>query len=160
MGGMQIVAMTPAYAAELTGWRYPEPYQRYDLAGADPAYFADPANGFRALVDEERRLLGYRSFGPDGRVPGGDYDDSALDTGGGLRPDLTGRGGGLGRAAIATGLDYGREHFRPAAFRVTVAVFNTRARRVVEQLGFVYRSSFHATTDGTEYEILVLRCAD
>jgi len=156
MGGMEIVAMTPAYAAELTAWRYPEPYQGYDLAGSDPAYFTDPANGFHALVDEAGTLLGFRSFGPDGRVPGGDYDDSALDTGGGLRPDLTGRG--LGREAIAVGLAYGREQLRPAAFRVTVAAFNTRARRVVEQLGFVRQSAFHATTDGTEYLVLVLRC--
>lgn len=149
--------MTPEFAAEMTAWRYPEPYRSYDFTGADPAYFTDPANGFHALVDDAGSLLGFRSFGPDGRVPGGTYDDSALDTGGGLRPDLTGLGRGLGRQAIATGLAYGRETFHPAAFRVTVAAFNTRARRVVESLGFEHTSSFTATTDGTEFNILVLR---
>jgi hypothetical protein len=157
---MQISAMTPAFAAALVGWRYPAPYQRYDLAGADPAYFTDPAHGFHALVDDDGALIGYRSFGPDGRVPGGDYDEAALDTGGGLRPDLTGRGRGLGREAIATGLAFGRATFRPAAFRVTVASFNTRARRVVESLGFVCQSSFDATTDGSRYDILLLPCGD
>jgi hypothetical protein len=39
------------------------------------------------------------------------YDDSALDTGGGLRPDLTGQG--KGREAIQTGLDFGRQQFAP-----------------------------------------------
>jgi [ribosomal protein S18]-alanine N-acetyltransferase len=150
--------MTPEFAAEMTGWRYPEPYRTYDFTGADPAYFTDPANGFHALVDDEGTLLGFRSFGPDGRVPGGIYDDdSALDTGGGLRPDLTGLGRGLGRQAIATGLAYGREHLHPAAFRVTVAAFNARARHVVESLGFEHAATFTATTDGTEFNILVLR---
>lgn len=149
--------MTPEFAAEMTGWRYPEPYQSYDFTGADPAYFTDPANGFHALVDDANKLLGFRSFGPDGRVPGGTYDDSALDTGGGLRPDLTGLGRGLGRQAILTGLTYGRERFHPAAFRVTVAAHNTRARHVVESLGFEHTATFTATTDGTEFHILVLR---
>lgn len=99
-------------------------------------------------------LIGYRSFGPDGRVPGGVYDDAALDTGGGLRPSLTGRG--LGRAAIATGLEFGRRRFAPVrAFRVTVASFNARALRVVTSLGFREVSSFTATTDGRPFEILV-----
>ena len=89
--------MTGQYAADIVTWRYPAPYQCYDQAGAGPAYFLDPASGFRALVDDEGALIGYRSFGPDGRVPGGAYDDSALDTGGGLRPELT----GLGRGSAA-----------------------------------------------------------
>ena len=156
---MRIAGLSPEFAAELVGWRYPAPYQCYDLAGADPGYFTDPANGFRALVDDDGALIGYRSFGPDGRVPGGAYDETALDTGGGLRPDLTGLGRGLGREAIATGLAYGRATFHPTAFRVTVASFNTRARKVVESLGFVYRETFAATTDGSRYDILVLPCA-
>ena len=150
--------MTPEFAAEMTTWRYPGPYQLYDFVGADPGYFTDLANGFHALVDDAGALLGFRSFGPDGRVPGGTYDDSALDTGGGLRPDLTGLGQGLGRQAIAVGLAYGRDRFRPAAFRVTVAAFNTRARHVVESLGFEHAATFNATTDGTQYDILILRC--
>ena len=155
---MRIAEMTGRFAAELAGWRYPAPYQCYDLVGADPGYFADPANGFLALVDDAGALIGYRSFGPDGRVPGGAYDDTALDTGGGLRPDLTGRG--LGREAIAVGLAYGRAEFRPAAFRVTVASFNTRARKVVESLGFTHQGDFAATTDGKRYDILLLPCPD
>ena len=150
--------MTSEFAAEMTAWRYPEPYQFYDFTGADPGYFTDPANRFHALVDDAGALLGFRSFGPDGRVPGGTYDDSALDTGGGLRPDLTGLGTGLGRQAIETGLTYGRELLRPAAFRVTIAAFNTRARHVVESLGFEHTATFSATTDGTEFNILVHRC--
>lgn len=149
---MRIVAMTEQYAAEIVTWRYPQPYDCYDLSGVEPAVFVDPANGFFALVSGDD-LIGFRSFGSDGQVPGGMYDDCALDTGGGLRPSLTGQG--LGRSAIRTGLEFGRQRFAPAAFRVTVASFNTRALRVVTALGFVPVSSFAATTDGRGFQILV-----
>ena len=153
---MRIVDMTAEYAADVITWRYPEPYTCYDLVGAEPAYFLNPANGFYALVDDD----GSRSFGPDGQVPGGAYDDASLDTGGGLRPELTGQSRGLGRRSIATGLTFGRQRFRPAAFRVTIADFNTRARHVAESLGFTYTSSFNATTDGSRFNILLLKERD
>jgi [ribosomal protein S18]-alanine N-acetyltransferase len=86
-------------------------------------------------------------------VPGYAYDDSALDTGGGLRPALTGRG--LGREAIATGLAYGQQRFTPRAFRVTVASFNARAQRVVTSLGFEHLARFEASTDGRPYDVFV-----
>src|SRR5260370_16680669 len=112
--------MTAAYAAEITTLRYPAPYDCYDMTGASAAFIASPESGFYALTDGDA-LIGFRSFGADGRVPGGDYDDSALDTGGGLRPDLTGKG--LGRAPIGTGLEFGRREFAPAAPRVPPAPF-------------------------------------
>jgi [ribosomal protein S18]-alanine N-acetyltransferase len=149
---VQIVPMTAAYAADIVTWRYPAPYDTYDMTGADPDFLLDPASGYFALVDEDA-LIGFRSFGADGQVPGGAYDGSALDTGGGLRPELTGLG--LGRAAIGTGLEFGRRRFAPPAFRVTVATFNLRARRVVQALGFRPAGRFAASTDGRSYEILV-----
>jgi RimJ/RimL family protein N-acetyltransferase len=98
------------------------------------------------------RLIGFRSFGPDGQVPGWNYDDSALDTGGGLRPELTGRG--LGRTVIAAGLAYGRARFAPVAFRVTVASFNSRALHVVESLGFQRVGTFDASRADREFVVL------
>jgi len=143
--------MTAAYAAEIVTWRYPPPYDFYDMTEEDAAVLARTDAGFFALTGQ-RELIGFRSFGADGQVPGGTYDSAALDTGGGLRPDLTGKG--LGREAIRTGLAFGRDQFAPAAFRVTIATFNVRARRVVVSLGFGHVASFHATTDGRSYEIL------
>jgi [ribosomal protein S18]-alanine N-acetyltransferase len=144
--------MTAPFAADITSWRYPPPYDCYDLTDLDPAVLTDPASGFFALVDDSA-LIGFRSFGADGQVPGGSYDSSALDTGGGLRPDLTGQG--LGRLAISTGLAFGRDRFAPAAFRVTVAEFNIRALRVLAALGFTETTRFLATTNGASYKILV-----
>jgi [ribosomal protein S18]-alanine N-acetyltransferase len=152
MAEMRIVEMTPEYAADIVTWRYPAPYDCYNVIDVEPAYFLEPGNGFFAL-EAGGEMIGFRSFGPDGQVPGGAYDDSALDTGGGLRPSLTGQG--LGRTAIATGLEFGRRRFAPRAFRATVASFNMRALRVVTSLGFQPVSSFAATTDGRPFQILV-----
>ena len=151
---MQIVPMTHAYATDIVTWRYPAPYNCYDMTNASQALLTSPEGGFYALV-EGGELIGFRSFGEDGQVPGGAYDTSALDTGGGLRPDLTGKG--LGREAIGTGLAFGRREFAPAAFRVTVASFNERALRVVRSLGFVSAGSFEALTDGRSFELLIRR---
>jgi [ribosomal protein S18]-alanine N-acetyltransferase len=148
---VQIVRMSAAYAAGIVTWRYPPPYDCYDMTDADPDVLASQDSGYFALIDGTG-LIGFRSFGPDGQVPGGGYDDSALDTGGGLRPDLTGQG--RGREAIQTGLDFGQREFAPAAFRVTVATFNIRAQRVVAALGFRHIGSFRASADGRSYEML------
>jgi [ribosomal protein S18]-alanine N-acetyltransferase len=155
MAEVLIAPMTAEYAADILSWRYLAPYDYYNVVGGDPDYYLDPANGVYAVLSGGE-LIGFRSFGPDGRVPGGAYDDSALDTGGGLRPALTGRG--LGRSVIAAGLEFGRQRFAPEAFRVTVASFNTRALRVVTSLGFQRVSSFAATTDGRRFEIMIRRC--
>jgi RimJ/RimL family protein N-acetyltransferase len=152
MSEIVIAPMTLGYARDILGWRYPPPYDCYNVAGAEPGYYLEPANGFFAVL-RDGGLIGFRSFGPDGRVPGGAYDDSALDTGGGLRPELTGRG--LGRQAITAGLEFGQQRFAVAAFRVTVASFNARALHVVTALGFRPASTFAATTDGRLFEILV-----
>jgi [ribosomal protein S18]-alanine N-acetyltransferase len=154
---MRIVAMNAQYAVAITAWHYHPPYDCYDMAGVDPDVLAHPASGFFALLDEDE-LIGFRSFGEDGQVPGWEYDNSALDTGGGLRPDLTGKG--LGRQAIQTGLDFGRSRFSPPAFRMTIATFNQRAKRVVEALGFHEVGCFQGSADGRSYEVLVRQEAD
>ena len=153
-GSIRIASLTHAHAEDLATWRYEPPYDVYDMTGADPDELLDPAVGFHAVMAGDE-LIGFRSFGPDGRVPGWDYDDSALDTGGGLRPSLTGQG--LGRAVISAGLDYGRAQLHPAAFRVTVASFNARARRTVESLGFERVGSFAAARDVRPFDVLVRR---
>lgn len=124
---------------------------RYSLLDVDPALFTDPSTGYVALVSDTGQLIGYRCFGVDGQVPGFYNDDKALDTGGGLRPSLTGKG--LGKQSIAIGLAYGLDHFRPDAFRVTIASFNVRAQRVVLSLGFAHQARFNSTTDGTQYDV-------
>lgn len=149
---VRIVPMTSACAVEIVSWRYPAPYDCYDMTDVDPGFLTSPQSGYFALVDETG-LIGFRLFGADGQVPGGEYDDLALDTGGGLRPDLTGKG--IGRKAIRTGLEFGQQLFRPRAFRVTIATFNVRAQRVFTALGFHQIDTFLARADGRSYGIWI-----
>jgi [ribosomal protein S18]-alanine N-acetyltransferase len=88
---MRIVAMSAQYAVAIAAWRYPPPYDCYDMTGVDPDFLAQPASGFFALLDGGE-LIGFRSFGADGQVPGWDYDKSALDTGEACVPTLRGWG--------------------------------------------------------------------
>jgi ribosomal-protein-alanine N-acetyltransferase len=149
---MQVRPLREEHALDIVTWRYDPPYDCYDMTDAEPAWLLTPESGFHALLAGER-LVGFRSYGPDGRVPGWDYDDAALDTGGGLRPTLVGQG--LGARAISAGLAFGRARFAPRAFRVTVASFNLRALRTVEGLGFERVGRFDAATDGRGFEVLV-----
>jgi RimJ/RimL family protein N-acetyltransferase len=149
---VEIARITTVYASEIGAWRYDPPLDCYDMTAVDASVLAQPDSGFYPLLDGAD-LIGFRSFGPDGQVPGGSYDTEALDTGGGLRPDLVGHG--LGREAIETGLSFGRSMFAPNAFRVTVANFNTRPLRVVESVGFRPVTHFAATNSGREYTVLL-----
>ena len=149
---MHVAPLTREHALDICTWRYASPYDCYDMTDADPDWLLEPEAGFHALLAGDQ-LIGFRSFGPDGQVPGWAYDDQALDTGGGLRPRLVGQG--LGRGAISAGLAFGRAQFAPPAFRVTVATFNNRALRVVEALGFQKVGQFNASTDERSFEVLI-----
>jgi RimJ/RimL family protein N-acetyltransferase len=148
--------MTEADARTILGWWYEPPYDLYNhdpaQADADLAVLLDPANGYHAITDERGELVGFCCFGPDARVPGGGYADDALDTGAGLRPDLTGQGSGAG--FIAAIVAFGQEKYRPAAFRATVAAFNQRSIRACEHAGFRQSACFR-NPRGQEFVILL-----
>jgi [ribosomal protein S18]-alanine N-acetyltransferase len=154
---LTFMPMDETRAREIATWSYDGPYSLYNMGGddveADVAYFTDPANAYYAVTDEQGTLAAYRCFGEDAQVHGGDYQEDALDTGGGLRPDLTGRG--LGLQVIEAGLEFGQQRFAPRAFRVTVAAFNERALRVCERAGFQRVQQFRRLDDGREFVVLL-----
>jgi ribosomal-protein-alanine N-acetyltransferase len=135
---LEFAPMTLADAAAIARWRYEPPYDCYDLpeAGLEGwlAAALDRANGYQAARAGDD-LVGFCCFGPDARVPGGQYGGhGVLDVGLGLRPDLTGRG--HGRGFVGAVLALAERELAPSTFRLTVAAFNLRAIRVYEALGF------------------------
>jgi RimJ/RimL family protein N-acetyltransferase len=76
-----------------------------------------------------------------------------LDLGGGLRPDLTGKG--LGQHVIAAAMNYGFQRFTPGFFRTKVASFNLRARKTCERLGYRLVRTFTRLSDGLPFEIMM-----
>ena len=149
--------MDEVNARAILNWRYDAPY---DLYNSDPdnveggvQVFLDPQNVYYTITDKRRDLVAYCCFGPDARVPGGDYSVNALDIGMGVRPDLTGQGQGL--RYVNAVLDFGLRTFEPTAFRVTVAEFNKRALRVWEKAGFRPVQAFQREQDGRVFAVLM-----
>jgi ribosomal-protein-alanine N-acetyltransferase len=135
-------------AEQIADWRYEPPYDFYD-ARADESELV-------LLLDPERRrdrtfsarddtgeLVGFFTYAPDG---------AALVVGLGLRPDVTGQG--LGIPFVEQGLEFARGRYAPQRFRLSVAEFNERARKVYEQVGFVTTRSFQEETNGGTYPFL------
>ncbi len=140
-----IVPMTPTHAREVLSWLYEGEYAVYNADSVES--FLVPEYRYHAVLDEAGHLVGYCCFGEDARVPGGIYAEGPLDLGVGMRPDLTGRG--LGRQLAETVLRFAQERYSPESFRVTVAVFNERARRLCESIGFLETGRF--TNDDREF---------
>lgn len=121
-------------ALAVAGWRYPPPYELYDL-GRGPLLVSVSLHrllaplrllGFYAVQREDDPLAGvfsFRKLGP------------AIELGLALRPDLTGRS--IGLTFVESGMEFARGRFAPATFRLDVAMFNQRAIRVYERAGFV-----------------------
>ena len=153
---LTIQPMTRSGVMAIASWRYPPPYDIYNLtfppSAADVQYFLDPAIAYHEIRDGAGELVGFCSFGADGQVPGGDYRTAALDIGMGIHPDLTGQG--LGHSFGQAVIDFACSHCAPAQLRVTIANFNLRAQRVWQRLGFQPVTSFAARVgDGLPFTI-------
>lgn len=155
---LKFIPMTEFHARAIIHWRYQAPYDFYNH---DPAQldellhstFLNPSYHYFAVLDDRNYLVAFRCFGEDARVSGGDYSADALDMGGGLRPDLTGRG--MGPQVIQSAINFANVAFSPPAFRTTIAGFNLRAQRACEKVGYVFAQRFVATHSGVPFVILL-----
>jgi ribosomal-protein-alanine N-acetyltransferase len=157
---LQFRPFTQADAVTVSSWRYPEPYAAYDLDPWDRKVLAGllrAENQYHAILRQsEDQIVGFICLGEDARVPGWDYDGSALDFGMGLRPDLTGRG--QGSLYLAAVLSHLKQSAPAKILRATVAGWNQRAIRMCERAGFRMIAKFTTTRPaGTEYVVLALQ---
>ena len=150
--------LTEEDARAILAWRYEEPYSIYDPDPDGIPGMLDPENAYHAVTAESGELIGFCCFGPDARVPGGDYQnaDDTLDVGAGLRPDLTGKGAGL--SFFNAILEFAEGAFAPSMFRLTVAAFNQRAIRVHERAGFQPLRTFVGKSTEREFLLLTKKC--
>ena len=143
--------MNDEEAREISGWRYDPPYDFYD-ATSDPDDLAELLDAKRrregayyAAFDERGALVGFFQFERKGH---------SVEVGLGLRPDLTGKGLGLG--FMLAGLEFARRHFSPTGFRLSVATFNERAISVYERAGFGRGEVFMLHTNGGDHPFLLM----
>lgn len=157
--------ITPVLAQRLATWRYPAPYDTYDI-GDEPAALAemlDARSPWFAAFDErdnpDGAPMGYCCFGTAAEVGWRGEprlwttDDRTLSVGLGLRPDLTGQG--LGLLFFTAVLDFAMERFAPDAFRLFVLPFNQRAIRVYERAGFRLVGERHAPDVGSDAHVFL-----
>ncbi len=153
--------MTASAARAVVSWQYEKPYDIYNVEPEEREStirgILDPNNHYVAAWSREE-LVGFACCGPDAQVPSGNYTgEGILDVGLGLRPDLTGKGFGLGfvNAIVA----FAVKEYRPRQLRLTVAAFNQRAIRVYERAGFHVVGSFAGRFpgQGPDYWIQLLR---
>jgi RimJ/RimL family protein N-acetyltransferase len=145
--------ITRSDAIDISSWRYPEPYSLYDSSPDDIEALLDPANDYFAVVDEDDTLVAHGCFGADARVPGGKYEDEAVDWGTGMRPEITGQGHGL--AFMQLVCDEAGRRWPGEKLRTTVATFNERSQHVVRKMGFQEVEIFR-NPSGREFVVFVL----
>lgn len=155
MSDLRIVPMDVAAARVAVCWRYPPPYDIYNV-GDEPVaaavFLGSAGSGYYQLRDAAGELVAFCCFGEEARVPGGDYTVPALDIGLGVRPDLTGRGEGM--RYLGAVIEFSVAQFAPELLRLTVAAFNRRAIRLYERAGFQPVSSFHTILAGLEFIVM------
>ena len=153
--------MDRASVRAILEWRYQPPYDLYNLDPDDPEEavrcYMDPGNAYHSVADERGNLVAFCCFGADAQVSGGDYGAPSLDIGLGVRPDLTGQG--RGSVFVNAVLGFAQRSFEPTSFRVTVAEFNKRARRVWEKAGFEHVQTFERESDGRSFVVLMQQVA-
>ncbi|UCD22256.1 MAG: GNAT family N-acetyltransferase [Chloroflexota bacterium] len=127
------IPMNQKYANDiLSNWHYSDVYSFYDMAADedDLRIFMDAKNWgniIRAVLNEDDELVGWASFYAEN-------DEFWLSLG--LRPDLTDQG--LGKEFVSECVRYavsryGIEH----TIKLAVALFNQRAIKVYQRVGFV-----------------------
>ena len=146
--------MTQEDAVEVSGWRYPPPYDFYDTTAdaGDLAELLDPelrAGNYLAAVDRGGAVVGFAQLVADG---------GTVDVGLGLRPDLTGRGLGVG--FIEAVLAEARSRHAPERLTLSVAAFNERAIVVYERAGFAEVARRRRATNGGVHEFVMMARAE
>ena len=125
-------------ALEAASWRYPPPFDLYDGAPDRVAlYMGMSTRGFgyySVVTANTGEMVGFCCFGSEARVSGQIPVEETLDVGFGLRPDRVSQG--IGTELMRAVLSFAAERFDAARFRVAIASFNERSRRLCESAGF------------------------
>jgi RimJ/RimL family protein N-acetyltransferase len=137
-------------AAKIASWRYPPPYELYNMRG-DGSEFLDPRLNYHVW-----RIRGHAKaflcWGTDAQVPGYSYDEERLDVGWGLAPEMVGHG--LGKLLVLSVLQFVGECTARERFRATVADFNERCRRACRNSGFREVAAFESSFSGRRFIVM------
>ncbi len=149
--------MMPKNAHRILEWRYDKPYDTYNFEETEEAIDELLNQNFFSIY-ESGDLVGYYCYGISAQVPSEETaeiysDESYVDVGLGMRPNLTGMGGG--KLFFEYILQDIKNIFPDKKLRLTVASFNKRAIKVYESSGFKYVMSFTPKSSELEFKIMI-----
>jgi [ribosomal protein S18]-alanine N-acetyltransferase len=152
--------MTEEYAATICNWKYHGSYSIYSMDGSYECNSELMNGDYFCVMDNLNSLVGHICSGNSARVPGGYqsgiYSNSKyLDIGLGLSPDYTGMG--IGQQFLFQGFTFLKEQFKVQNFQLVVAIFNERAIKVYERVGFIKGHSFMSKVDDQEIDFIVMK---
>lgn len=154
---IQVRPVTEVDVLEFVSWRYEPPYDPYNIE-SDPAeeveYFLKPETNCRVL-EEGGEVVGFFTVGRDAQVPGGNYEQDAIDIGLGVKPERTGRG--EGHRFVEPVLSQVFAESDNPTLRVTIAASNLRAQKVWIRAGFTEDARFTTERElmgSTEFVVL------
>ena len=99
------------------------------------------------------------TFIPNELVINGTAGEVTMGIGFGLRPDLTGRD--FGEEFVSACVNFARAHYNYSGkIMLGVAVFNQRAKKVYERVGFEPIETIQASLGDQTYEIIRMQLAE
>lgn len=146
-------------AESIVKWSYEPPYSMYNMSDDEEDIQELMDGSYYSVKNPKSELIGFFCFGKNAQVGAGAkqgmyVDQTALDIGLGLRPDLTGQG--IGREFLIAGMDFAQKQFTPQKLRLSVAAFNQRAISLYEKVGFVPKGDFVRELNGDETKFRVM----
>ncbi len=138
--------MTRQEAESISAWQYPKPYDLYNMDGSEEGIQELLEEQYYTVWNEEEQLIGFFCLGSAAQVPIGrtlgvyPHEEGIIDVGLGMKPEMTGKGAGA--EFFSSILDYVKQQYEVQQFRLTVASFNERARKVYERIGFTQQDRF------------------
>lgn len=150
----KFVSMNEKYAHEIAfEWKYSDIYSFYDMTAdeEDLQEFLNKDNWndeYFVVLNEENQLVGFYSFS---------FEDGIMWIGFGLKPELTGMG--IGKEFVTAGINFGVENFdyRYNYIMLGVALFNKRAIKLYENIGFIILDQYIQKTNGGEYDFIKMK---
>ena len=139
----QYVRMKEKYANEIiNNWHYEDIYSFYDMTAdeGDLKIFTDRSywkNTIFAVLNENNDLIGWSSYY---------FEKEIAWLSLGLKPELTGNG--LGEEFVSDCIRFAESHYKlkKQAIKLDAALFNRRAIKVYERVGFIVSSRITKNT--------------
>lgn len=163
MLSLRYFLLTEEYASSIAEWVYEEPYSFYNMDGSEEC-ISELMNGdYYYVLNNDNELFGFICTGDSARVAGGHEigiynNDKYIDLGLGLSPALTAKGSGVN--FLTSCIQFVKKEYHTSSLQLVVAIFNERAIKVYERVGFVKKQLFKSKVGNEEVDFIVMNYSE